>query len=71
MAAVRAKVPVLLHDRYSAQIHKGLALMDKLLEKDVAKACLFSVSRLHRTHSSAYREKSKPKRLRRPVTGSP
>lgn len=40
MAAVRAKVPVLLHDRYSAQIHKGLALMDQLLEKDVAKACL-------------------------------
>ena len=40
MAAVRAKVPVLLHDRYSAQIHKGLALMDKLLERDVTKACL-------------------------------
>lgn len=39
VAALRAKVPVLLHDRSSAQIQKGLALMDKLLEKDVAKAC--------------------------------
>ena len=27
----------MLHDRSSAQIQKGLALMDKLLEKDVAK----------------------------------
>lgn len=39
VAALRAKVPVLLHDRSSTQIQKGLALMDKLLEKDVAKAC--------------------------------
>ncbi|EKM53610.1 uncharacterized protein PHACADRAFT_260050 [Phanerochaete carnosa HHB-10118-sp] len=37
VAALRAKVPVLLHDRSSAQIQKGLALMDRLLEKDVAK----------------------------------
>ena len=42
MAALRAKVPVQLHDRSSTQIQKGLALMDKLLEKDVAKACLVS-----------------------------
>ncbi|GJE94649.1 3-hydroxyacyl-CoA dehydrogenase [Phanerochaete sordida] len=37
VAALRAKVPVLLHDRSTAQIQKGLALMDKLLEKDVTK----------------------------------
>lgn len=37
VSALRAKVPVHLHDRSSAQIQKGLALMDKLLEKDVAK----------------------------------
>ena len=37
VAALRAKVPVHLHDRSSVQIQKGLALMDKLLDKDVAK----------------------------------
>ncbi|KIP08640.1 hypothetical protein PHLGIDRAFT_87836 [Phlebiopsis gigantea 11061_1 CR5-6] len=37
VSALRAKVPVLLHDRSSVQIQKGLELMDKLLEKDVAK----------------------------------
>jgi len=37
VSALRAKVPVLLHDRSSTQIDKGLALMDKLLAKDVAK----------------------------------
>jgi len=37
VAALRARVPVLLHDRSEVQIKKGLALMDKLLEKDVAK----------------------------------
>ena len=39
VAALRAKVPVLLHDRSEPQVKKGLALMDKLLEKEVAKAC--------------------------------
>ncbi|KAI0048827.1 hypothetical protein FA95DRAFT_1604928 [Auriscalpium vulgare] len=38
VAALRAKVPVLLHDRSPHQIEKGLALYDKLLAKDVAKA---------------------------------
>ncbi|KAI0077193.1 hypothetical protein K474DRAFT_1596520 [Panus rudis PR-1116 ss-1] len=37
VSALRAKVPVLLHDRSEAQLKKGLAFMDKLLEKDVAK----------------------------------
>lgn len=37
VAALRAKVPVLLHDRSPEQITKGLSLMDKLLAKDVAK----------------------------------
>ena len=37
VSAVHAKVPVLLHDRSSAQVKSGLALMDKLLAKDVAK----------------------------------
>ena len=37
VSALRAKVPVLLHDRSSTQIDKGLALMDKRLAKDVAK----------------------------------
>ncbi|KAJ3551619.1 hypothetical protein NM688_g4601 [Phlebia brevispora] len=40
VAALRARVPVLLHDRSPVQIQKGLALMDKLLEKDTAKVCL-------------------------------
>ncbi|KAI0313318.1 3-hydroxyacyl-CoA dehydrogenase [Amylostereum chailletii] len=37
VSALRAKVPVLLHDRSHEQIQKGLSLMDKLLAKDVAK----------------------------------
>ena len=37
VAALRAKVPVLLHDRSEAQLKKGLAFMDKLLDKDVSK----------------------------------
>ena len=37
VSAVHAKVPVLLHDRSGAQVKSGLALMDKLLAKDVAK----------------------------------
>ncbi|KAJ6590116.1 3-hydroxyacyl-CoA dehydrogenase [Mycena vulgaris] len=37
VAALRAKVPVLLHDRSAEQVTKGLALMDTLLAKDVNK----------------------------------
>ncbi|VDC02854.1 unnamed protein product [Peniophora sp. CBMAI 1063] len=37
VSALRAKVPVLLHDRSQTQIDSGLALMDKLLAKDVSK----------------------------------
>ncbi|KAJ7658527.1 3-hydroxyacyl-CoA dehydrogenase [Mycena rosella] len=37
VSALRANVPVLLHDRSAEQVTKGLALMDKLLAKDVAK----------------------------------
>lgn|SRR6188768_471772 len=37
VSALRAKVPVLLHDRSPEQVAKGLSLMDKLLAKDVAK----------------------------------
>ncbi|KAG8925846.1 hypothetical protein FRC01_009615 [Tulasnella sp. 417] len=37
VAAVKAKVPVLLYDRSKDQVAKGLALMDKLLDKDVKK----------------------------------
>ncbi|KAH9925951.1 3-hydroxyacyl-CoA dehydrogenase [Epithele typhae] len=37
VSAVHAKVPVLLHDRSASQIKSGLALMDKLLGKDVSK----------------------------------
>ena len=42
VAALRAKVPVLIHDRAPEQVTKGLALMDKLLAKDVAKGRLTS-----------------------------
>ncbi|KAJ6593271.1 3-hydroxyacyl-CoA dehydrogenase [Mycena capillaripes] len=42
VSALRAKVPVLLHDRSADQVTKGLALMDKLLEKDVAKGRITS-----------------------------
>lgn len=37
VAALRAKVPVLLVDKSPSQIQKGLSLMDKLLAKDVLK----------------------------------
>lgn len=37
VAALHARVPVLLHDRSTAQIQTGLSLMDKLLTKDVNK----------------------------------
>ncbi|KAF4620509.1 hypothetical protein D9613_000981 [Agrocybe pediades] len=40
VSAVRAKVPVLLHDRSAEQVKKGLSLMDKLLAKDVSKGRL-------------------------------
>lgn len=42
VSALRAKVPVLLHDRSSEQVRKGLGLVDKLLEKDVGKGRLTS-----------------------------
>ncbi|KAJ7286967.1 3-hydroxyacyl-CoA dehydrogenase [Mycena rebaudengoi] len=42
VSALRAKVPVLLHDRSADQVSKGLALMDKLLAKDVAKGRISS-----------------------------
>ena len=37
VAALRAKVPVQIYDKSSDQITKGLAFVDKLLEKDVSK----------------------------------
>lgn len=37
VAALRAKVPVLLLDKSPVQVQKGLSLMDKLLAKDVSK----------------------------------
>ncbi|KIK22730.1 hypothetical protein PISMIDRAFT_679948 [Pisolithus microcarpus 441] len=37
VSALRARVPVLLHDQSKDQVARGLALMDKLLSKDVAK----------------------------------
>lgn len=40
VSALRAKVPVLLYDRSPEQVTKGLALMDKLLAKDVGKGRL-------------------------------
>jgi hypothetical protein len=42
VAALHARVPVMLADRSSAQITKSLALMDKLLAKDVAKGKIAS-----------------------------
>ncbi|KAF8161408.1 3-hydroxyacyl-CoA dehydrogenase [Crassisporium funariophilum] len=42
VSALRAKVPVLLYDRSSEQVTKGLSLMDKLLAKDVAKGRITS-----------------------------
>lgn len=40
VSALRAKTPVLLYDRSPEQVRKGLALVDKLLEKDVGKGRL-------------------------------
>lgn len=37
---MHARVPVLLHDRSKEQVAKGLALVDKLLAKDVGKGRL-------------------------------
>lgn len=37
VAALRAKIPVVLVDKSPSQIQKGLSLMDKLLAKDVSK----------------------------------
>ncbi|EIN06667.1 hypothetical protein PUNSTDRAFT_115190 [Punctularia strigosozonata HHB-11173 SS5] len=42
VAALRAKVPVLLMDRSKTQIEKGLSLFSKLLEKDTAKGKISS-----------------------------
>jgi len=42
VSALRARVPVLLYDRSAEQVTKGLSLMEKLLEKDVAKGRLSS-----------------------------
>ncbi|KZT41869.1 hypothetical protein SISSUDRAFT_1058989 [Sistotremastrum suecicum HHB10207 ss-3] len=43
VAAVKAKVPVLLYDRSEVQLKKGMAFMDKLLTKDVSKGKLSEV----------------------------
>ena len=40
VSALRAKVPVLLHDKSPDQVKKGLSLVDKLLEKDVGRGRL-------------------------------
>lgn len=42
VSALRAKVPVLLHDRSQDQVIKGLAFVDKLLQKDVSKGRISS-----------------------------
>ncbi|KAG6330878.1 hypothetical protein ID866_8212 [Astraeus odoratus] len=42
VSALKAKVPVLLHDKSKDQVSKGLALVDKLLAKDVTKGRLQS-----------------------------
>ncbi|CCM02978.1 uncharacterized protein FIBRA_05093 [Fibroporia radiculosa] len=42
VSAVHARVPVLLYDRSNAQIQSGMKLMDKILEKDVAKGKITS-----------------------------
>ncbi|KAG9221346.1 hypothetical protein CCMSSC00406_0009986 [Pleurotus cornucopiae] len=43
VSALRAKVPVLLYDRSPEQTKKGLAFVDKLLEKDVNKGRIQSI----------------------------
>jgi 3-hydroxybutyryl-CoA dehydrogenase len=40
VASVRARLPVLIHDKSKEQLHKSLKLMDWLLEKDVKKGKL-------------------------------
>lgn len=40
VAATKARLPVLIHDRSKEQIERSLALMDKLLAKDVKKGKL-------------------------------
>ncbi|KAJ7072844.1 3-hydroxyacyl-CoA dehydrogenase [Mycena amicta] len=42
VSALRARVPVLLYDKSPEQLTKGLAFMDKLLEKDVGKGRITS-----------------------------
>lgn len=42
VSALRAKVPVLVHDKSPDQVKKGLSLVDKLLAKDVSKGKLSS-----------------------------
>ena len=42
VSALRARVPVLLYDRSTEQVTKGLSFMDKLLAKDVAKGRISS-----------------------------
>lgn len=42
VSALRAKVPVLVHDKSSEQVKRGLSLVDKLLAKDVSKGKLTS-----------------------------
>jgi len=42
VSALRARVPVLLHDKSPEQVKKGLAFTNKLLEKDVGKGRLTS-----------------------------
>lgn len=40
VASVRARLPVLIHDRSKEQLEKSLKLMDTLLAKDVKKGKL-------------------------------
>jgi len=40
VASVRARLPVLIHDKSKEQLDKSLKLMDTLLEKDVKKGKL-------------------------------
>jgi 3-hydroxybutyryl-CoA dehydrogenase len=40
VASVKARLPVLIHDKSKEQLDKSLKLMDKLLEKDVKKGKL-------------------------------
>jgi 3-hydroxybutyryl-CoA dehydrogenase len=42
VSALRAKVPVLIHDKSPEQVRKGLSLVEKLLAKDVSKGKLTS-----------------------------